>query len=264
MLKKKIQTVTTYQFLLKTIKQELVTSLKDIEAYVDRHNVVTHWRVGQNIRGYLDQRPQGSITALYNQLSDDLNINPRTLQECVQFFDIYHHVDPDLPLTWSHYRVLARLPSDQDRLKWQKKIIAQKITAKQLPLLIKQAFQVDVPNDSLKSLPKPHRGKLYTYRIVKATYSDADQPFMVDCGFNFRIIPPPCDAILNNSRMVSSIKDEKGYRLVRVNAIKADVFTFKAIVERVVDGDTLIVNVDCGFGLWIWIVVYTKVTFKRN
>jgi len=39
-------------------------------------------------------------------------------------------------------------------------------------------------------------------------------------------------------------------RLIKSDAKKSDLYTYKAYVERVIDGDTILVDVDCGFGTW--------------
>ena len=73
---------------------------------------------------------------------------------------------------------------------------------------------------------------------------------MVDCGFDNYIIPPPGDGKLMNKRIVRSACDQGRYGLKLSKVTKAEVYTYRAIIERVVDGDTLLASVDCGFGIW--------------
>ena len=48
-----------------------------------------------------------------------------------------------------------------------------------------------------------------------------------------------------------SVKTKGGYKLVKFNARVKHLYTYKAYVKKIIDGDTLWVIVDCGFGVWV-------------
>ena len=49
--------------------------------------------------------------------------------------------------------------------------------------------------------------------------------------------------------LIESVKDEKGeYSIHATKRTEKDLYTYKASVERVVDGDTIIAKIDLGFG----------------
>ena len=50
--------------------------------------------------------------------------------------------------------------------------------------------------------------------------------------------------------MIEASKKKKGFKVKKIEPDLDKIFTFKALVERVIDGDTFISLIDCGFGLW--------------
>ena len=232
----------------KTFLTALEKQLKSSQENIQRQLVMTYWNVGKSIDVYLKKSSQIYLTALTRKLSKDLNIHERTLQQCHQFFSVFPSLDFKIPVSWSHYRVLLSLDSDKKRAYWQKRIVKENINFKELLGLLQQE-STDVPKDKLAI---PVRGLLYHYRLMKVSYVDKGQTsILVDCGFENRIVPPAHHGQLENKRIVISIKEDDEYQIKLTSGILKDkLYTFKAHVERVIDGDTFLCNVDCGFGIW--------------
>ena len=107
--------------------------------------------------------------------------------------------------------------------------------------------------------PKPLpllKGRLYTYSIFKAVYADN---LMVDCGFNiyyesglaeFPAALRRGHASGRTGNIVETVKTQDGFDFVKSNATYKDLYTFKAYVEKIIDGDTIWIMVDCGFKVW--------------
>ena len=55
---------------------------------------------------------------------------------------------------------------------------------------------------------------------------------------------------LNNKYLYTSVKSESGYHLKTAGALTEHLFTYRGHLRRVIDGDTLLVDVDLGFGAW--------------
>ena len=197
-----------------------------------------------------DHAGWGVDTALACRLSRDLKINTRTLQQSLQFYRAYPQLNRELPIGWSHYRVLMTVESPSKRKAWERRIVREQIRTDHLRDLVYQSRQPKISNKT-KKLPRPLRGMLYHYRMVKVDYvNEAPGGIMLDCGFANCIVPPSCKGTLINKRIVRADKDDEEYHLVLSQVTADRIFTFKALIERVVDGDTLLANIDCGFGLW--------------
>ena len=242
----------SYERLLRGLRKLIENSLKNIRRYAETQKVLTYWNTGRLISQYL-LKENHNVTReeIYDKLAEDLNINKRTLQQCVQFFGVYFRLDKKLPLSWSHYRYLMTLDNATERKRWEERIIKERIPALEFLNRLRESKQKDILDIPVSDEKDVSRGTLYTYRIIKVNYvQDNPQGFMVDCGFEIRIVLPPAKGKIDNSLIVESIKKEGDYALVISRKSKGDIFTYKALVERVIDGDTLLVKVDVGFGIW--------------
>jgi len=238
---------TRYTALVRGLRAEL----QKTRAAIEHRLVLTYWNVGKAMDAYLS-RHAGSVTlaALTRRLSGDLNIHVRTLQHCNQFFRAYPRLTLSRPISWSHYRILLTLDSPARRAQWERRILHEGLSQKELLALLneKREGQGRFPD---AGLPEPQRGLLYHYRLIRVGYANATPGgIMVDCGFETRIVPPLFNGTLATKRIVVSLKDERGYRIRAVNVTQEVLYTYKACVERVIDGDTVLANVDCGFGIW--------------
>ena len=230
----------------------MTVGLQRVERLLERQKILTYWAIGRHINRYLssDSVAYGAITPFYEKLARDLDISSRTLQHCEQFFRYFPKLNPKDGLSWSHYRYLLVLPEEKERLAWINRIQNENLPANTLRLKLLSAYKEIEDVEDIK-FSEPVRGKLYTYRILRAEgLEGVEVPWFVDCGFANRIEAPPSNAILDNKNIYTSVKTKNGY-LLKVTDSKADeLFTFKAKVRRVIDGDTLLVAVDEGFGIW--------------
>ncbi len=175
---KAIITTISYQQLVKILRGELTRGLLELEKLIERQKVLSYHAVGGHIHQYLYQQPleRGTIGGFYEKLSKDLRISVRTLQHCEQFYRYFPTLKSDSSLTWSHYRYLLRLPSEKERNDWLKRVERDQITSPELRIRLIEALagsSVYAPTD----IKEPERGKLYTYRLVKADPEDSlDQP----------------------------------------------------------------------------------------
>ncbi len=222
---------------------------------IERTYVAMYWNVGQAIDAYIsiNGRLNEDGTTVFKQLSEDIEVDQRTLYQAHDMYRAYPRIDYTLPLSWSHYRTLAHIKSAKERKRWQERIIREKLSVAQF----KQALQAHATTQSQKRPRsgrqlKPIRGKLYHYRLIKAASINRQQDkIVIDCGFNNHVDVPASSFEPTNKRIVASVKNDRGYYTIKqTKATKADLYTYIAAVERVVDGDTLIVYIDCGFGIF--------------
>jgi len=230
---------STYQALLKNIHSVVHESKHSIE----RTAVSMYWTIGKGLETYLEANGRtlrGGIS-IYDQLSKDLKIDSKTLYESGRFYRVYPKIDEKLGLSWSHYRKLSHIKEDAERKRWERRIINENLSVNKL-LMLRQKPQ-KTQTKSKTSLPVK-RGKLYHYRVVKIR-----NEFFIDCGFNNYIYPKRAGSKLSNTRIYRSVK-ESGYDLRLSKAVKEEVYTYVVYVQRVIDADTILVNIDCGFGIF--------------
>lgn len=244
-------TTVEYRKLIADIRKEMAHGLKRVEELLERQKVLSYWAIGRRINRYLNthEMPPGAVGTFYDDLSRDLEIHDRTLPQCEQFFRYFPKFKPDKDLKWTHYRYLLNIPDAARRQAWIARIKKEKINTTQLRLMLMPAGATnDLPAFDLKN---PVRGKLYTYRLLRADeVENFDVPWFVDLGFAACAEAPPSKAVLNNKYLYTSQKEDDHYRLKLSEAKASDLFTFRGKLRRVVDGDTLLVLVDQGFSCW--------------
>ena len=240
-----------YQKLLKSIRREMEKGLKKIEELLEQQKVLSSWAVGRHINVYLNTHalPRGGIGRFYQELSRDLEINDRTLQQCEQFFRYFPVLKPHKNLKWSHYRFLLAVADAAERQQWLERIKKEKIPADQLRLMLMPPAAADeLPVFDLKN---PVRGKLYTYRLLRADdIENFEVPWFVDLGFAACEESPPAKAALDNKYLYTSEKVDGVYRLKVTDAKVSDLFTFRGKLRRLIDADTPLMMIDQGFGRW--------------
>ena len=245
-------TTADYRKLLADIRKEMAHGLKKVEELLERQKVLSYWAIGRKISVYLNTRqmPPGAVGTFYDDLSRDLEMHGRTLQQCEQFFRYFPKFKPDQGLKWSHYRFLLSVPDAAKRRAWIERIKKEKINTDQLRLMLMPAgANDDLPEFDLK---KPVRGKLYTYRLLRASdIENFETPWFVDLGFAGCVEAPASKAVLDNKYIYTSEKTDGAYRLKVTNAKVGDLFTFRGKLRRLVDADTPILLIDQGFGKWI-------------
>jgi len=242
----------SYDCLLGDLRKQIEEGIENIRRYAERQKVLTYWNIGRSISGFLSIDHRGtSATQICERLSDDLAINERTLLQCVQFSRVYPKLNRALPLTWSHYRYLMTLENLLERKRWEERIIKGNLPALEFLNRLRESQHKNISDVPVTKEKDILRGSLYTYRIIKVDYvQDNPYGFMVDCGFEIHIVPPLAKGKIDNTVIVESRKDNDTYSLVLSRKSKEDIFTYKALVERVIDGDTLLANIDVGFGIW--------------
>jgi endonuclease YncB( thermonuclease family) len=225
-----------------------------VQRAMEEQKIRTYWAMGRQINTYLSRNdpPRGAIGRFYSRLAADLGVSGRTLQHCEQFYRYYPALEIASGLSWSHYRFLLTEPDAEKRRRWISRIQKEGLSSGQLRLSLLSDPAAPLPQKARGPLPAPARGQLYLYRILRAEDIDSfEVPWFVDLGFACRREAPPAGGVLNNKYLYTSEKTEAGlYVLKACNAKTEELFTFRARLRRVIDGDTLLVVADLGFGVW--------------
>ena len=233
---------------------------------VNKVAVRTHYNIGRRI---VEDEQRHSLRATYGvrlleSLSSDLTkkygrgFSLTNLKYMRQFYLTYRIGQLTDQLGWTHYQVLLAIKDKEKRYSYERRAIKQNWDVQQLEDVIKRD-KVDLEElikkqtKKGKSRPAPKlnltRGSLYTYRLIKPKYiASTVSPLVVDCGFYIsRALSLSGISNPKDKDIVESAKIDKGYKFISSSATKKQLYTYKAFVERVVDADTVWVNIDCGF-----------------
>ena len=246
---------TSYHDLLEHLKREINEGLSRAQNAYDKEKVLTYWKIGQTLNTYfLENKIQGSYSKrILKNLSQDLNIGETLLYQIRQFYKTYPSIDPDLNLKWSHYRALVKIKDEDLRTRLEEKTASENLSKRDIEVLIKTKSPTAKTSKPFtpKILSKPKllrtvKGRLYTYGIYKPEISEN---YFIDLGF---YISQESDITKAKGYFIESIKTESTYEMKFISAAKKDIYTYKAYILKIIDGDTLWLNIDLGFKTWIY------------
>ncbi len=255
----KIKSVAHYEFLLSQVRKTLIEGQKRVEA----ERIRTYWETGRHIHAHIlkyerAQRGQETI----KRLTRDLGVSDTVLHRCVKFFQKYpdqRKVATGPLFSWSHYRKLIAVADDKTRLRLETAAAQKGWSVDELTARIQeespQSKGKDIPvKSAVDNKPLiPLRGTLYTYRLVeRPTLSPGTESgLLVDLGFgNYHEIDGRLLSGFSKDEIVESRPKEDAYKFYKTDRTAQDLFTYAAIVEKVIDGDTVKVRLDQGFDVW--------------
>jgi hypothetical protein len=218
-----------YAALRQEILQVFLQGKERARQAVEQEKVRTYWDVGQRLHSHFLQHQEraGYGEQVLAQLAADLELSESLLYQLLEFYRAFPILYTCVKLTWSHHRTLLPLPTLAERrfylraaeeAGWSVRALKAQIKANTFALPSSQAEEV--PATQVEPGPPlvPRQGRLYTYRLMEAPRS---KELRLDLGFRIR-----------------RALDLEGLEGVGPGAV-------------VVDGDTLWVEVDCGFDTWV-------------
>ncbi|MBP7709772.1 MAG: hypothetical protein KA100_01715 [Rickettsiales bacterium] len=232
-----------YQNLLEKVQKIIQETQREIVQTVNREKVEMCWEIGKIIDEHLLKNDRADYgEKLFNQLAKDISISKRTLYQMRAFYKAY----PILPasengLNWSHYRNLVSVKDSEKRKYLEDLTVTEKLGAKNLQHEIVKSKPRAKKIYSGEKL-KITRGKVFTYKLAK--FSDSPAAF-VDCGF--KVFLEIKTALKIDGEIIESVKKSDGFALKKSAANSKQIYTYKAFLDRVVDGDTIHVTLDLGF-----------------
>lgn len=242
-------TLKNYTKLLAQIQK----TIKKAETNVNREKVVVAWQIGKIIDRHLGENNQAKYgEKLFEQLEKDTAISKSILYQMCSFYQAY----PTLPksnLSWSHYRSLASIEDKAERKYLEDFSVKNDLGAETLQKKVAQLKKVKKKTTAPKKVLNRPRGKLFTYELsqqILKRVQDAGKSkgskstAFVDCGFN---IFTEIKTALAADGIVESKKLATAYSLKKSNLDRKQLHTYKAYIERVIDGDSLHVVLDLGF-----------------
>ncbi len=243
----------SYSALRLKVKERLFLGQKRIEG----EQVRTYWEIGRLINDHImihGGKAEYGKNVL-GKLEQDLDIHERNLYYAVEFYRAFPILNRGSKLPWRHYRALLTLDDGKKRMALAEQAEKKNWTKEELEAQIQKlkgsASGSGRPKKSqLAVLQAPTLGVLYTYRIFQPKSIDANvkMPLKVDLGFQVYLD-------LTLLRFPKGLKEGDIVRAesnsnnsITKSGTTADLFTYRAAVEDVTDGDTLRVHIDLGLG----------------
>ena len=218
----------------------------------------TYWNVGKHIKEHLmlNEGKEDYGTYTIANLSKELSVSKTLLYDSVHLYEEY----PDIvhtreQLTWSHMRVLVKVPEKETRQVFEEKVVEDKLSVRDLKDLVKKEKareqgieDAEQEDEAVEQLPqrqflKVERGQPYTYRL-----QNKQGKTMVDLGFRTYVNSPTVNAAEDEIVQVKNWEQKTG--LTKMVKGEVPYYTYKAYVIEVIDGDTIWVDIDLGFNTW--------------
>lgn len=232
-------------------------SRRDLESGNNRVVIDFNHSLGEKISQIADSNPEGSGygAGIIEKLSSDLNrkygkgFSVRSLFDSRKFYQIYKSEKLDYRLSWSHYRILMRIKDTDSRKKWEKQC-AEGIWSHR-ELTTKLTSENLLKPNKIEALERP-TGELYHYRMYSNfSLNSARSAQNLDLGFNLfseYLFSDPAKRFPSGT-IVRSVKKGKETVLEKVEEQDTDsLYLYRGFLERAIDGDTLLVQIDLGFG----------------
>ncbi|MBP7709474.1 MAG: hypothetical protein KA100_00200 [Rickettsiales bacterium] len=233
--------INDYQKILAQVQKTIQETEQNIVQSVNRQKVLMSWQIGKIVEQHLLKNKRAEYgKKLFSQLAQDTKIKEKVLYQMRSFYKTY----PTLPkeekdLSWSHYRSLASVKSEETRKYLEELTVKNQLGSNEL----QQQIAKSKPRSKKASAPKKltfERGKLFAYKLV-----EEEGETLVDCGFN--IFSEVKTSLKAEGQIVESSKKGDAFSLKKSALTPRQIYTYKARLDRVVDGDTIHVTLDLGF-----------------
>jgi endonuclease YncB( thermonuclease family) len=231
---------------------------------VAQEKVREAWEVGKLIDEHilLHKERANYGQQVIKRLAEDLSTSDRELYYMRQFYLAYPISLPGAKLSWSHYKALLDVQNTEERDEVQAEAVQNNWTRDQLRTEVSRR---NAQTHSSKTEPETisaEPGRLNTYRIVKAEAGPLKDQLVLDLGFANYFQPAGLDQFKEGEIVEGAAKlKTSGTRdntrvLLRQNlvdsvrasdSLTADLYTYKAYVTQVIDGDTFDAVIDLGF-----------------
>jgi endonuclease YncB( thermonuclease family) len=249
---------TFYKTLVKTLKQEIQSTGEMLKQAIETEKAGVYWRMGKHIQEHLlEQKERAEYgKELFPHLAAELNMDESLLYRMVKFYNAFPNLATRPELSWSHYKELLPVKDREKRREYVEKIKEDSLSVRELREIIADEEQKQAP--VVDATPKKEklsllRGVPFVYKIKQIDcLKPANSRLVVDCGFNiFTGVDIANLDKFSPDQTVLVKKVNNHYTLQKADVPLTQIYTYKAYVEKVIDGDTLWVVLDLGFKIFI-------------
>jgi len=268
-----VKQVGTYDQLLSAVREMKSESRVRVEKAVEQERVREAWEIGRLIDAHVLQHKERADYAkqVLPRLAGDLGMSERELYYMLKFYRAYPILPSTAELSWGHYRELLSVNDPKERETVASEAVKNKWSEKETREAVRKvkarAGEKATPAEILTAQP----GNPGTYKIILARTGPYAGKLALDLGFSnhMRLAEVVEDTslfiegdILDFTDEQDEIRKSKEADFSRagqfarnspvpipVNRGEAALFTYRAWVQRVLDGDTIEAVVDLGFGI---------------
>jgi hypothetical protein len=223
------------------LRREVEAILIKGQRAIEEAKVRTYWDSGEIMRAHLalhaDEPTYG--TQVMARLARDLKVSETVLYRCIRFVECFPILATRPKLSWAHYRTLIPIADPKQRHALEREAIAQDWSVAQLEDRIRPLRELDHGSNGTTVKEKvrlltPKRGTPGLHLLVQH-----DDGLAVDLGFKlYHPISPEQRERFSAGEIVRVSES----RITKApDAARSELFTYRARIRRVVDGDTLIV-----------------------
>lgn len=207
------------------------------------------WETGRRI---VEEEQDGALRAVYGSnlisaLSESLTrkcgqgFSVTTLKKMRKFYLSREKGPTSDQLDWSGYLELLPIKSDRARRQIERRARKESLSVREIRLLAREHLRLESQSTAATKqngqdigeptlLKRPSNLKFSTFLLDSPQRRDTDGRILIDCGFSV-YCPVSAEEIKAVHRTASPS------------------YTYRARVDRVVDGDTLLVMIALGFGI---------------
>ena len=237
------------------LRQQVTEILLQGQNKLERLKVKIYWQTGRLILDYIEAHFKDSSRgqSVIDRLAQDINVDRTLLYRIMRFAKNFSvatdsNVAVGQHLTWTHYRALLGIDKPKLRHELEHKAIKEKWTARILAEEIKlrknDGKEKQTANSEL--LPESAFGNPEIFQVKTLCDCGRLERKVLDLGFYvYKKISQTTFARFKNGDRV--IWDESQKKFNKVEKRKSPYY-YIGRVEKVVDGDTLRVQIDLGFG----------------
>ncbi len=259
-----------YTQITRDIRAIIKRGREDAQKALQHQILATNWEVGKYLTENLplEEAPSAKNAKTIKHLARTFDQNEVYFYMVMKFYRYY----PNLPkngslLSWSHYLALIGIDDARKRMRYEKLSIKEKLNCNKLGALI----AVDRTKPQTAALKRGAtkglnvtRGKLHHYILAGPKKNEGNNGIAtIDVGFSIlRDIAISRQSNMHAGLMVHTVptvilsvakdlnikkQNEKHNFTVKLsNASRDCLYTYKAQVERIIDGDTLVCMIDLG------------------
>jgi endonuclease YncB( thermonuclease family) len=250
----RVSSPSTFAELLRAVLAVLLHG----RAEVEQAWVRTYHEIGRLINVYVlaNRERAGYGGGVFDRLAERTGMSVRTLRECSQFQRCFPIWRKSAKLGWSHYVLICQVgdPALRQKLLREAQHADWKVDELRARVRgINAAIDIEAtPVEEKRAAPAPARARLVPQRGRPGVHRLATVAGrrVVDLGFACYLdLTAEQAAAYPDGALVQW--DDSGRLTAAVDATRADLFTYRAEVLRVVDGDTLWVRIYLRPGHWV-------------
>ena len=234
----------------KELLQSLQKEINDFEILVKTSGVVMQWRIGRNVDRYiLKNKIRAERNAfLIGRLAMDMGRDKSTLYRALKIYRLNPKV-ADLPLmSLDHVNRIITIKDVKERQLIIEKAIRQQWSPQKLQSYLKTKREPGSIAVGRQTIPKLSytRGRLHIYQVVRANKMlEGFAKLALDLGFREQAnVPGKALSVKEGDIVELNFKDKDLIQTAKASVSLDELFTYRAGVEKIIDGDTLVVSLD--------------------